>query len=107
MKLLVSHVKATEKKKKKKKKTNSIGWMASVLSHIDTGNLEVHAGALLFCYPKPHNCVLFYRNCKKHHIQDNECFAFHKNLRLKDSCSNSDCFSDLARYGSPSTSFYM
>ena len=102
MKLLVSYVEATGKKK-----TNSIGWTASVLSHIDTRNLELHAGALLFCYPKPHSYVLFYRSSKNITFTTVNVLAFHKTLQLKDSCSNSDCFSDLARYGSPSTSFYM
>ena len=98
MKLLVSYVEATGKKK-----TISIGWTASVLSHIDTWNLELHARALLFCYPCPNNYVLFYRNSKNITLRTVNVLTFHKTLRLKDSCSNSDCFSDLAPYGSPST----
>ena len=64
---------------------------------------ELHAGTLPFCYPRPHNCVLFYRNSKNIALRTVNVLAFHKTLRLKESCSNSDCFSDWARYGCPST----
>ena len=64
---------------------------------------ELHAGALPFCYPRQHNYVLFYRNSKTITSRTVNVLAFHKTLRLKDSCSNSDCFRDRAQYGSPST----
>ena len=90
MKLLVSYVKLLENAT-----CASIGWTASVLSHIDKGiKFELHAGALPFCYPRPHNYVLFYRNSKNIAFKTVNVLAFHKTLRLKDFCSNSDCFSD-------------
>ena len=64
---------------------------------------ELHAGALPFCYPWPHKNVLFYGNSKNIAFRTVNVLALHKTLPLKDSCSNSDCFSDWARYGSPST----
>ena len=64
---------------------------------------ELHAEALPFCYPRPHNYVLFYWNSKDIAFRTVNVLGFHKTLRLKDPCSNSDCFIDWARYGSPST----
>ena len=64
---------------------------------------ELHAGALPICYPRPYKYVLFYRNSRNIAFRTVNVLAFHKTLRLKDSCSNSDCFRDWARYGSPST----
>ena len=64
---------------------------------------ELHAGTLPFCYPRPHKYVLFYSNSKNISFRTVNVLVFHKTLRLKDSCSNSVCFSDWARYGSPST----
>ena len=55
---------------------------------------ELHAGALPICYPRPHNYVLFFRNSKNIAFRTVNVLAFHKTLRLKDSCSNSDCFRD-------------
>ena len=71
------------------------GWLVSCHISIQGFKFELHAGALPFCYPWPNNYALFYRNSKN--------ITFIKTLRLKDSCSNSDCFRDWARYGSLST----
>ena len=79
------------------------GWLVSCHLSIQGIKFEQHAGDLPFCYPWPHNYVLFYCNGKNITFRTVNVLAFHKTLRLKDSCSNSDCFSDLARYGSPST----
>ena len=75
------------------KKNTSIGWML-VSCHISIQGIkfELHAEALPFCYPKPHNYVLFYCNSKNITFRTVNVLAFHKTLRLKDSCSNSDCF---------------
>ena len=78
------------------------GWLVSCHISIQGIKFELHAGALPFCYPWPHNYVLFYHNSKTIFRTVNV-LAFHKTLRLKDSCSNSDCFRDWAQYGSPST----
>ena len=55
---------------------------------------ELHAGTLPFCYARPHKYVLFYRSSKNIAFRTVNVLAFHKTLRLRDSCSNSDCFSD-------------
>ena len=68
------------------------GWLVSCHISIQGIRFEMHAGALPFWYSGPHNYVLFYRNSKN--IRTVTVLAFHKILRLKDSCSNSDCFSD-------------
>ena len=70
---------------------------------IQAFKFELHAGALPFCYPRPHKYKLFYHNSKNIAFRTVNVLAFHKTLRLKDSWSNSDCFSDWARYSSPST----
>ena len=78
------------------------GWLVSCHISIQGIKFELHAGALPFCYPRPHNYVLFYCNSKNIKFRTVDVFAFHKTLRLKDSCSNSDCFRDWAWYSSPS-----
>ena len=89
MKLLVSYVEATEKK------LPALGGRL-VSCHISIQGIkfELHAGALPICYPRPHNYMLFYRNSKNIAFRTVNVLAFHKTLRLKDSCSNSDCFRD-------------
>ena len=77
------------------------GWLVSCHISIQGIRFELHAGALPYWYPRPHNYMLFYRNSKNIRIVN--VLAFHKILRLKNSSSNSDCFSDWAWYGSPST----
>ena len=79
------------------------GRLVSCHISIQEIKFELHAGALPFCYPQPYNYVLFYRNSKNMVFRTVNVLAFHKTLRLKDSCSNSDCFRNWARYGSPST----
>ena len=98
MKLLVSYVEAAGKK------LPAFGGRL-VFCHISIQGIkfELHAGILPFCYPRPHNYVLFYRNSKNTAFRTVNVLAFHKTLRLKDLCSKSDCFRDWARYGSPST----
>ena len=78
------------------------GWLVSCYISIQGIKFELHAGDLPFCYPWPHNYVLFYHNSKTTFRTVNV-LAFQKTLRLKYSCSNSDCFRDWAQYGSPST----
>ena len=87
MKLLVSYVEATEKK------IPALGGRL-VSCHISLHGIELHAGALPICYPRSHNYVLFYRNSKNIVFRTVNVLAFYKTLRLKDSCSNSDCFRD-------------
>ena len=89
MKLLVSCVEVTGKKL-----LALGGWLVSRHISIQGIKFELHAGALSFCYPRPHNYVLFYRNSKNITFKTANVLAFHKTLRLKDSCSNSDCFRD-------------
>ena len=79
------------------------GWLVSCHISIQRIEFELQAGALPICYPRPHNYVLFYRNSKNIAFRTVNVLAFHKTLRLKDSCSNSECFRDWARYCSPST----
>ena len=93
MKLLVFCVEATEKKL-----PALGGWLVSRHISIQGIKSELQAGALPFCYPQPHDYVLFYRNSKNITFRTVNVLAFHKILRLKDSCSNSDCFRDSARY---------
>ena len=85
------------------KKQPALGWRL-VSCHISIQGIkfELHAGALPICYPRPHKYVLFYRNSKNIAFRTVNVLEFHKTLRLKDSCSNSDCFRDWVRYGSPS-----
>ena len=98
MKLQVPCVEATGKK------LQALGGrLGSCHISIQGIKFELHAGALPFSYPRQHNYVLFYRNSKNITFRTVNVSAFHKTLRLKDSCSNSDCFRDRARYGSPST----
>ena len=86
-----------------KKKLPALGGRL-VSCHISIQGIkfELHAGALPTCYPRPQNYVLFYGNSKNIAFRTVNVLAFHKTLQLKDSCSNSDCFRDWARYGSPS-----
>ena len=77
------------------------GWLVSCHISMQGIKFELHAGALPFCCPWPHNYVLFYHNSKNITFRTVNVLAFHKTLRLK--CSNSDCFRDWAQYGSPST----
>ena len=77
------------------------GRLVSCHISIQGFKFELHAGALPFCYQWSHKYVLFYRNSKNIAFRTVIFLAFHKTLRLKDSCSNSDCFSGWARYGSP------
>ena len=79
------------------------GRLVSCHISIQEIKFELHAGALSFCYSRPHKYVLFYHSSKNIALRTVNVLAFHKNLRLKDSCSNSDCFRDWAWYGSPST----
>ena len=79
------------------------GQLVSCHISIQRIKFEQHAGALPFCYPRPHKYVLFYRNSKNIAFRTVNVLAFDKTLRLKDSCSKSDYFSDWARYSSPST----
>ena len=95
MKLLVSCVEATAKKKNNNNNLPALGGrLASCHISIQGIKFELHAGALPFCYPRPHNYALFYRNSKNIAFRMVNILAFHKTLRLKDSCSNSDCFRD-------------
>ena len=89
MKLLVSYVEATGKKL-----TALCGWLVSCHISIQGIKFELHAGALPFCYPWPHNYVLFYHNSKNIAFRTVNVLAFHKTLRSQDSCSNSACFRD-------------
>ena len=79
------------------------GWLVSCQISTQGIKFELHAGALPSCYPRPHKYALFYRSSKNIAFSTVNVLAFHKTLRLKDFSSNSDCFSDWARYGSPST----
>ena len=79
------------------------GWLVSCHISIQEIKFELHAGVLPFCYPRPHNYVLFYCNSKNITFRTVNVLAFHKTLRLKDSCFSSDCFRDWARYSSPAT----
>ena len=89
MKLLMSYVEATGKK------LPALGGrLVSCQISIQGIKFELHAGALPFCYARPHKYVLFYRNSKNITFRTVNVLAFHKTLQLKDSCSNSDCFSD-------------
>ena len=76
------------------KNNTSIGWTASVSCHMSMQGIkfELPAEALPFCYPRPHNYVLFYLNSINIAFRTVNVLAFHKTLRLKDSCSNSDWF---------------
>ena len=65
------------------------GRLVSCLISIQGIKFELHAGALPICYPRP-----FYRNSKNIAFRTVNVLTFHKTLRLKDSCSNSDCFRD-------------
>ena len=86
------------------KKTTALGGrLVSCHISIQRIKFELHAGALPICYPRPYKYVLFYRNSRNIAFRTVNVLAFHKTLWLKDSCSNSDCFRDWARYGSPST----
>ena len=67
------------------------GWLVSCHISIQGIKFELHAGALPFCNPRPHNYVLFNHNSKNVSFRKVNVLAFHKTLRLKDSCSNSDC----------------
>ena len=87
----------------KKKLPALDGWLVSCHISIQGIKFELHAGTLPICYPRPHNYVLFYCSSKNITFRTVNVLAFHKTLRLKDSYSNSDCFRDWARYGSPST----
>ena len=89
MKLLVSYVEATGKR------LPALGGRL-VSCHISIQGIifELHAGALPILYPRPHSYVLFYRNSKNIAFRTVNVLAFHKTFRLKDSCSNSDCFRD-------------
>ena len=70
------------------------GRLVSCLISIQGIKFELHVDALPICYPRPHNYVLFYRNSKNIAFRTVNVLAFHKTLRLKDSCSNSDFFRD-------------
>ena len=96
MKLLVSCIEATGKK------ISALGgWLVSCHISIQGIKIELHAGALPFCCPRPHNYVLFNHNKKNIAFRKVNVLAFHKTLRLKDSSSNSDCFRNWAGYSSP------
>ena len=75
MKLLVSYVEATGKK------LPALGGRL-VSCHISIQGIkfELHAGTLPFCYPRPHNYVLFYRNSKNIALRTVNVLAFHMTL---------------------------
>ena len=51
------------------------GWLVTCHISIQGIKFELHAGALPFCYPRPHNYVLFYCNSKKSH--SGQCMFWH------------------------------